>query len=312
MFSVVRGYNILIIIIAQYLSSIYILAHKKPLREVVFDLNLLMLVLASSATIAGGYIINNFYDSEKDLINRPQKSMLDRLVSQNTKLVFYFVLNFLAVIMASYVSFRAVIFFSLYIFAIWFYSHKLKKLPIVGNLTSSILTITPFFAVFIYYKNFETVIFVHAMFLFLIIAMRELTKDLENIKGDLALNYKTVPIVYGEKTSKTMLTILAIFTLVPAYLLIFNFQIGKMNYFFYLSVVLLFIFFLLLWKSKTKTHYLILHNILKFIIVAGVFAGVFAVAVVCLSVFFESVISAIAHETHVLEFTVRIGERTAR
>lgn len=272
MFSVVRGYNILIIIIAQYLSSIYILAYNKPLSEIVFDLNLLMLVITSSATIAGGYIINNFYDSEKDLINRPQKSMLDRLVSQNTKLVFYLVLNFLAVIMASYVSFRAVIFFSLYIFAIWFYSHKLKKLPIVGNLTSSILTITPFFAVFIYYKNFETVIFVHAMFLFLIIAMRELTKDLENIKGDLALNYKTIPIIYGEKTSKTMLTILAIFTLVPAYLLIFNFHIGKMNYFFYLSVVLLFIFFLLLWKSKTKTHYLILHNILKFIIVAGVFS----------------------------------------
>ena len=272
MFSVVRGYNILIIIIAQYLSSIYILAHNKPLREVVFDLNLLMLVLASSATIAGGYIINNFYDSEKDLINRPQKSMLDRLVSQNTKLVFYFVLNFFAVIMASYVSFRAVIFFSLYIFAIWFYSHKLKKLPIVGNLTSTILTITPFFAVFIYYKNFETVIFVHAMFLFLIIAMRELTKDLENIKGDLALNYKTIPIVYGEKTSKTMLTFLAVLTLIPVYLLIFNFNIGKMNYFFYLSVVLLFIFSLLLWKSKTKTHYLILHNILKLIIVAGVFS----------------------------------------
>jgi len=272
MFSVVRGYNILIIVIAQYLSSIYILAHNKPLGEVIFDLNLLMLVLASSTTIAGGYIINNFYDSEKDLINRPQKSMLDRLVSQNTKLTFYFVLNLVAVVMASYVSFKAVVFFSLYIFGIWFYSHKLKKLPIVGNLTSSILTITPFFAVFIYYKNFETVIFVHAMFLFLIIAMRELTKDLENIKGDLALNYKTIPIVYGEKTSKTMLTILAIFTLIPAYLLIFNFHIGKMNYFFYLSVILLFIFLLLLWKSKTKTHYLILHNILKFIIVAGVFS----------------------------------------
>ncbi|MBN4070060.1 geranylgeranylglycerol-phosphate geranylgeranyltransferase [Olleya sp. AH-315-F22] len=272
MFSVVRGYNILIIVVAQYLSSIYILAHNKPLGEVIFDLNLLMLVLASSATIAGGYIINNFYDSEKDLINRPQKSMLDRLVSQNTKLVFYFVLNILAVIMASYVSFKAVVFFSLYIFGIWFYSHKLKKIPVIGNLTSATLTITPFFAVFIYYKNFEIVIFAHAMFLFLIIAMRELTKDLENIKGDLALNYKTVPIVYGEKTSKTMLTLLAILTLIPAYLLIFNFNIGRMNYFFYLSVILLSIFLLLLWKSKTKSHYLILHNILKFIIVAGVFS----------------------------------------
>ena len=271
MFSVVRGYNILIIVIAQYLTSIYILAHDKPLRQVILDPNLFMLVLASAATIAGGYIINNFYDSEKDFINRPQKSMLDRLVSQNTKLSFYFVLNFAAVIMASYVSFKAVLFFSIYIFAIWFYSHKLKKLPFIGNLTSAILTITPFFAIFMYYKNFDTVIFVHAIFLFLIISMRELTKDLENIKGDLALNYKTIPITYGEKASKVMLTILALLTLVPTYLLLYRFEIGHMYVFFYLSILLLFIFMLLLWRSKTKTHYLLLHNILKVIIVAGVF-----------------------------------------
>lgn len=272
MFSVVRGYNVLIVIIAQYLSAVYILAHDKPIKSVVLDLNLLMIVLASATTIASGYIINNFYDSEKDLINRPQKSMLDRLVGQNTKLVFYFVLNFIAVIFASYVSFRAVIFFSLYIFGIWFYSHKLKKLPIVGNLTSAILTITPFFAVFIYYKNFESVIFIHAMFLFLILSMRELTKDLENLKGDMALGYKTIPIVYGVKTSKVMLTFLAIFTLVPAYLLIYQFQVGRMTYFFYLSIVLLLFFLILVWKSNKKSHYLLLHNILKFIIVAGVFS----------------------------------------
>ncbi|TYA53091.1 geranylgeranylglycerol-phosphate geranylgeranyltransferase [Formosa maritima] len=272
MFSVVRGYNILIIVIAQYLASIYILAHNKSLKEVVLDLNLFMLVMASSAVIAGGYIINNFYDSEKDLINRPQKSMLDRLVSQNTKLSFYFVLNFIAVVLSSYVSFRAVIFFSIYIFAIWFYSHKLKKLPFIGNLTSDILTITPFFIVFIYYKNFETVVFVHAMFLFLIISMRELTKDLENMKGDLAQNYLTIPIVYGENVSKIMLTVLILLTLIPIYLLVNYFNVGYMSYYFYFSLLLLILFLVLLWKSKSKTHYLILHNILKLIIVAGVFS----------------------------------------
>lgn len=272
MFSVVRGYNILIIVIAQYLTSIYILAHDKPLRQVVLDLNLFMLVLASASTIAAGYIINNFYDSEKDLINRPNKSMLDRLVSQNTKLSFYFVLNFLAVIFSSYVSFNAVIFFSAYIFGIWFYSHKLKKLPFIGNLTSAILAITPFFAIFIYYKNFEHVIFVHAIFLFLIVSMRELTKDLENIKGDLVQNYQTIPILYGENVSKRMLTVLVLLTLIPTILLVQYFNVGHMNYFFYLSALLLFVFLLFLWKSKTKIHYLILHNILKFIIVAGVFS----------------------------------------
>lgn len=272
MFSVVRGYNILVIVIAQYLTSIYILAHNKSLKEVLFDVNLFMLVLASAAAIAGGYIINNFYDSEKDLINKPIKSRLDRLVSQNTKLSFYFVLNFSAAVMASYVSFNAVMFFSIYIFAIWFYSHKLKKLPFIGNLTSAILTITPFFAIFLYYKNFETVIFIHATFLFLLVSMRELTKDLENMEGDLLQNYKTIPIVYGQKASKNMLTVLAALTLMPTYLLLYKFNIGHMYIYFHASIVLLLVFLLILWKSKTKIHYLILHNILKFIILAGVFS----------------------------------------
>lgn len=270
MFSVIRGYNILVLVVAQYLSAIFILAHNKPLKEVLFDINLFLIVLASSATIAGGYIINNFYDSEKDLINRPQKSMLDRLVSQNTKLSFYFTLNFLAVIFASYVSFRAVIFFSVYIFLIWFYSHKLKRRPFIGNLTSAILTIAPFFAIFVYYKNFEHVIFVHAIFLFLLISMKELTKDLENIKGDLALNYQTIPITYGERISKIMLTILAVLTLIPSYLLVFRYNNGEMDYYFYFSIILLGVFIFFLWKAGTRSHYVKLHNLLKFIIVAGV------------------------------------------
>lgn len=272
LFSIVRGYNILVIVIAQYLTSIYILAPQLPLGEVLFDVNLLMLVLASSAAIAGGYIINNFYDSEKDLINRPRKTMLDKLVSQRTKLTSYFVLNFLSVIFASYVAFNAVVFFSIYIFGIWFYSHKLKKYPFIGNLTAAILAVIPFFAVFIYYGNFNSVIFVHATFLFLLIAMRELTKDLENILGDLTQNYRTIPVTYGEKVTKQLLSALSIATLVPIILLLTSFEIGYMNYFFYGSIIALLVFNSILWKSSTKLHYIILHNILKFIIVAGVFS----------------------------------------
>jgi len=270
LFSIVRGYNILVIVAAQYLSSIYILAPDLPVKEVLFDINLLMLVLASSSAIAAGYIINSFYDSEKDLINRPRKTMLDRLVSQRTKLTSYFVLNFISVIFASYESFKAVAFFSIYIFGIWFYSHKLKKYPFIGNLVAATLAVIPFFAVFIYYKNFEMVIFVHATFLFIIISMRELVKDLENIKGDLALNYRTIPVVYGENISKIMLVILSAITLIPSYLLIAKFDVGYMNYFFYGSIVALLIFVIILLKSDKKIHYVILHNILKLIIVVGV------------------------------------------
>lgn len=272
LFSVVRGYNILIIVLAQYLASIYILSPGLPLREVVFDLNLFMIVVASALVIASGYIINNFYDAEKDLINRPRKSMLDRLVSQRFKLSTYFVLNFLSVLAASYVSFRAVVFFSAYIFGIWLYSHKLKRIPFLGNFVSATLAISPFFAVFVYYKNFDTVIFVHAMFLFLLILAREMIKDLENMTGDLAQNYDTIPILYGAKVSKFFISGLILLTLIPSLLLIIKFDVGYMHYYFMGCVLLLLLFLLLLLKSRTKRHYVWLHNILKLIIVVGVFS----------------------------------------
>ena len=272
LFSVVRGYNILMITLAQYLPSIYILAPHLPLRKVVFDGNLFVIVLSSALVIASGYIINNFYDAEKDLINKPRKSMLDRLVSQRTKLTTYFVLNFLSVFFASYVSFKAVVFFSAYIFGIWFYSHKLKRVPFLGNFVSATLAIAPFFAVFVYYKNFDTVIFVHALFLFLLILSREMIKDLENMAGDMAQNYKTIPILYGAKFSKTCISILIGLTLVPSFLLIEYFDVGYMYVYFIGCIFLLLGFLVLLVKSDSKKHYVWLHNILKLIIILGVFS----------------------------------------
>lgn len=272
LFSVVRGYNILVITLAQYLASIYILSPNTPLREVVLDLNLFLIVTASALTIASGYIINNFYDAEKDLINKPTKSMLDRLVSQRFKLTTYFILNFMAVFAASYISFRAVLFFSAYIFGIWLYSHKLKRIPLLGNLVSATLAITPFFVVFVYYRNFQRVIFVHAIFLFLLILAREMVKDLENMAGDMAQNYRTIPIIYGPKVSKTIISLLIVLTLIPALLLIKTFDIGYMYLYFMGCIVLLVMFLVLLWKADGKKQYVWLHNIIKFIIVAGVFS----------------------------------------
>lgn len=272
LFSVVRGYNILIIALAQYLASIYILAPDWPLRDVVFDLNLFLIVLASVMVIAAGYIINNFYDAEKDLINKPNKSFLDRLVSQRFKLTIYFLLNFFAIFAASYISFRAVLFFSAYIFGIWLYSHKLKRLPFIGNLVSAILAILPFFVVFVYYKNFETVIFVHALFLFLLISARELIKDLENMPGDMAQGYKTIPILYGIRVSKLFAGFVLSLALLPSMLLVTKFDVGLMYLYFYVTTALLILILILLWNAKTKKHFIWLHNLLKFIIVVGVFS----------------------------------------
>ncbi|GGD19639.1 ubiquinone biosynthesis protein UbiA [Flavobacterium orientale] len=283
LFSVVRGYNIPIIVLAQYLSAIFILSPNTRALDVILDFNLFIIVLASTLTIASGYIINSFYDSQKDLINKPNKTMLDRLVSQKTKLQVYFGLNFFVFLIATLVSWRAVFFFSAYIFLIWFYSHKIKKYPIIGNITAALLAILPFFAILLYYQKIDGilqnlnnekyyVIFAHAGFLFLLILIREMIKDLENIKGDLVQNYRTIPVILGESFSKKIITLLVICTIVPVYILIEVYDVGYMDIYFYLSFIVLLFFLIKLWNSDSRENYLLLHNVLKFIIVAGVFS----------------------------------------
>ena len=272
MFVVVRGFNLAMIVVAQYITAIFIMAPKQSFSGVLLDRSLFALIIASVVSIASGYIINNFYDSEKDSINRPQQVTVEQIVSQNTKLMLYFVLNILVIIAASYVSFRAVMFFSVYIFGIWFYSHKIKKRPLIGNLTSAILTITPFFAIFLYYKNFSSLIFVFGFYLFLILSMRELVKDLQNLKGDLLQNYNTIPVIYGEKYSKLMILILTVCNVSVTVFLLKFYVLERMDYFFYASISLLFTVLLLLQKAQSRQQYSRIQIILKFLVLLGVFS----------------------------------------
>lgn len=272
LFSVVRGYNILLIVIAQYLAAIFIFSPDKSLRNVLLDANLYFVVLATICVIASGYIINNFYDAETDSINKPIKSKIDNVVGQKTKLKIYFFLNFTGVLIAFLVSWRAALFFSIYIFLIWFYSHKLKRYPLAGLLSAATLSIMPFFVIFVYYKNFSELIFTHAAFLFFILLIRELIKDLGRLKGNFAQNYQTIAVKYGEHFTKILITVLTVLTLNPIYFLMQYPEIGGMKYYFYCVIVMLIVFVILLWFNKKKGNYGVLHLMLKLLILAGVFS----------------------------------------
>ena len=270
MFSVIRIYNILIIVTAQYLTSIFILSPNTDIIKIIFDPYLFLIILCSSIAIGSGYIINNFYDEEKDLINRPIKYNIDKAVKKNTKLKFYLFLNFVVIALAFVISYRAIIFFSLYIFFLWLYSHKLKRILFIGNLFYSILTVTPFFAILLYYKNIDLIIVAYALFLFFIILLKDITKDLKNLVGDFSLNYQTIPVVFGEKFTKAIITLITTINIILVLNLYLNFNRGLMEIFYFLSIVTLFLFLIKLYKSSNIHDYLFLHNILRFIITIGI------------------------------------------
>ena len=268
--SVVRGYNIGVLVIAQYLAAIFIFSPEKSVSYVVFDLHMLYLVLATVSVVSAGYIINNFYDVKIDQINRPLKSGIDNYIHQNTKLRLYFFLNFIGFVFGFLVSFKAALFFAVYIFGIWFYSHKLKKYPFTGLLSATVLTILPFFVVFIHFKNFSKIIFVHAIFLFLVIMVREIIKDLQSLKGAIANNYQTFPVKYGEKNAKKLSIGLLLLTLVPIFILFTYPELSYMKYYFFLAIVILIFVGFYLFKSNSRNDYRFLHNTLKFLLLIGV------------------------------------------
>jgi 4-hydroxybenzoate polyprenyltransferase len=67
-----------------------------------------------------------------------------------------------------------------------------------------------------------------------------------------------------------MFSITCVLTILAAFMLINFFDVGHMYYYFYLSVMVLLLVLLILWRSRSRPHYLWVHNILKIIIVTGV------------------------------------------
>lgn len=269
LFSLVRGYNIVVLVLSQYLTARFILDPQTSLLDLILDFSFFSIVTASALSTAAGYIINNFYDAAKDKINRPQKFVLEHLVSQRKQLALYLLLNVFALLFASLVSVRALLFFFFYSFAIWLYSNTVKRLFWLSNLFSALLMIFPFWGITLYLKNFESVVFYHAAYLFFLILARDIVKDLENLKGDWVQRYQTLPVVFSVITTKRIIALTLLLCLLPNYFLILQ-PLGLMHYYFIFGIPFLGMVLLFLWRAKDQKAYLWIHNLIKLWILIGV------------------------------------------
>lgn len=272
LFSVVRGYNIVLLIIAQYLAAIFVFTANQTLKEVLLDWHLHLVILSTISVVSAGYIINDFYDASIDAINKPVKTHIGNWVSQQTKLQVYFTLNFIAFVLGMVISWKAGAFFASYIFLIWLYSHKLQKYPLVRVLSVSVLDILPFFVIFVYYENISGLIITHGLYLYLVVLLKELIKDFERAKGAILTNRDTLVLKYGDRKVKNCIYILLAMLVLPIYHLLEFPEIGAMKYYFYSSVLWVPLFLILLAKAKNDKHYFLLHNLLRLILVTGVFS----------------------------------------
>ncbi|QNR22887.1 geranylgeranylglycerol-phosphate geranylgeranyltransferase [Croceimicrobium hydrocarbonivorans] len=268
--SLVRWYNIFFLALAQYLAVIFVLNDPHNWLALVLDFKVHAIVFASLFSVAGGYIINNFYDLEKDLINRPDKTLYEKILKQSTTLRLYFLFAISGSLLGSLVSFNVFLFFAAFNFALWFYSHKLKKITFIGNMMAALLSITPFFAIFLYFHLEDLVILTYVSFVLLVIFIREIIKDLEALKGDIILGYPTLPVTLGLRKTKWLVAVFTLAGLIPAGAIFYKVGLNGIGYYLALGLAGLFFSAGLLAFAEKKEHFHYLNHLYRLLIIGGI------------------------------------------
>ena len=268
--SLVRVYNLFWVVLAQYFVAFFIFGVGDNKLLLLRNFELHLIVFITSCIIAAGYILNHLYDSQKDLINRPYKSIIDGQISRGHKWSFLVGINVLALSLSLLISLKSFLFFNFYIFSIWMYSHRIKRIPLLGNFFAAILSVIPILAVSIYFDKFDLLNAYQALFLFLLLVIKELIKDLENLKGDLALSYSTYSVENGERSTKKIIAFVAVGCIVSAAFLFEQEQMQILKPYFLYTIIFLGVLTVTLFLVNNNKSYLFLYNFVKLNIVMGI------------------------------------------
>jgi 4-hydroxybenzoate polyprenyltransferase len=296
----VRLPNLLILAVGQYLVRYSIIGPVLENHESFFHtgpLDFALLVLSSVLIAAGGYIINDYFDIRIDAVNRPQKIILYKLIRLRTGMRVYYILTILGCLIGIYVAFKVsyIVLGGIHIIiavALWYYSLKYKRVRFAGNLTVAVLAAVSLVIVWLFeffalrrdpaifgeiinnLGEINILLAGYAIFAFLVMLIREMIKDIEDIEGDRSFRCRTLPIVYGIPLMKKIILAITFFTTgMTAFASYKFFAWGSTAMGLYFSIVLglLWIYFLIqLFRAKEKKDYHMLSLILKLLIVAGV------------------------------------------
>lgn len=198
--------NLLIFGIAQY-GVAYFLVHP----SILTDVRLLLLVISTLLVAAGGYVINDYYDIKIDYINKPDRVVVGKSIPRRFAILFHTLFSIAGVVVGFFAAWQMAVANFLAAFLLWWYSNSLKRLPLVGNLSVAFLTAASIYAVVIPFPTNKALVIVYALFAFFITLIREVIKDMEDLKGDITFGCKTLPIVWGFRKTKQFLYILIAF-----------------------------------------------------------------------------------------------------
>lgn len=258
--------------LALYVSTFFLFNQDESFKKFVFDFKVHGIILCTVLTILAGGIINQFYDFEKDHIVKPFRTRIQSFIKQKYFLYAYLVLSVISLGLAWMISHKVFIFFIIYQFFMWFYSHKLSRILILNNLTFVSLTLYPFFGMMVYYETFSKKVLLMAIFLFLILLCIDIVKDMLTKSVDKTFGYTTIPNYFDTKTVNGIIVSLLVITMAVSMKLILRTGIaGFMAYYFAVGLFVFILCIYLIINSSRRNKFLTI-NILRFWVFAGIIA----------------------------------------
>jgi 4-hydroxybenzoate polyprenyltransferase len=201
----VRITNLVIVVLTQYLTRILLIGPRQNWRSIIADSDMFLLSLSTVCIAAAGYIINDYFDIKIDIVNKPERVVVGRYLKRRWAMGAHQILNVVGAILGLLVSPYIFLINVFSITLLWFYSERYKRLPFIGNLIVSFLTGLSLLILTMHYPVNRRLVFIYAVFSFFISLIREIVKDMEDIKGDEAHGCRTLPIIWGIRRTKNFL-----------------------------------------------------------------------------------------------------------
>lgn len=231
----IRPINLLIIALTMF--GIYFYTESFVDADGVNPFDFGLLIFSTLLIAAGGNIINDYFDVRADRINKPERVIISKHIKRRWAIVSHWILNLTAFFIAAYLGWKHQSFWYLTIHftsitLLWFYSLRLKKIALLGNIIIAGLSVLVIYLTLIFLQNEydlnslrsyllasrdsvfgispTAIIFIFMCMAFFQNTMREIVKDIEDVAGDKLIHAHTVPMIIGNKKT---LRIIGIFML---------------------------------------------------------------------------------------------------
>jgi len=288
-FKLIRWKNLILIALVQIIIK-YALFEPFDVTITLSGIGFFLLVLTTLCLAAAGNIINDIYDVETDLVNKPEKVIIGKSISEKVAYNLFFAFNIIGVGVGFYLS-HAIgksPFFAIFVIIsalLYIYASYLKQMPLIGNIVISILVALSLIIVGLFdlipaitetnkdaQFTFFKIVLDYAFFAFIINLIREMVKDVEDIEGDYKAKMNTLPIAIGRSRAKQLIFIISFIPIfaVVYYIAVFLYkQQLAVVYFLVFIVAPLIYISIKLFHAETKNNYSHISKILKFTMLFG-------------------------------------------